>query len=61
MLIMSENLWPFKVVFSFGNSQKSVFGQKLLDSKHIMSRGIVMMQDPSIRPKFRSSPMNSLM
>jgi hypothetical protein len=40
--------------------QYRFFGQKLQDSKHVMSRGIVMMQDPSIRPKFRSSLTNSL-
>jgi hypothetical protein len=77
MSAMSENLWPFKPVFSFGNSQKShgaksgeyggssnfiidFFYQKLPDSERVMSKGIVMMQDPSIRPKFTSSPTNSL-
>jgi hypothetical protein len=74
---MSENLWPFKAVFSFGNSQKShgtksgeygemsnfiidFFGQKLPDSERVMSKGIVMMQDSIIRPKFRYSPTNTL-
>jgi hypothetical protein len=36
------------------------FSQKLPDSERVMSRGIVVMQDPSIRPKCRSSPTNSL-
>jgi hypothetical protein len=36
----------------------SIFCQTLPVSERVMSRGIVMMQDPSIRPKFRS-PMNS--
>jgi hypothetical protein len=73
MSAVSENLWPFKAIFSFGNSQKShgaksgeyggwsnfiidFFGQKLPDSYRVMSEGIVIMQDPSIRPKFRSFP-----
>jgi hypothetical protein len=59
---MSENLWPFKAVFSSENSQKShraksgeygrwsnfiidFFVQKLPDSEHVMSKGIVIMQD----------------
>jgi hypothetical protein len=36
------------------------FGQKLPNNGRAMNRGIVMMQDPSIGPKFRSSPTNSL-
>jgi hypothetical protein len=40
--------------------QYRFFWPKSPDSKCVMSRGIVMMQDPSIRPKFRSSPTNSL-
>jgi hypothetical protein len=77
MSAMSENLWPFKAVFSFGNSQKShgaksgeydgwsnfiidFLAKNLPDSECVMSKGIVMMQDPSIRPKFRSSPTKSL-
>jgi hypothetical protein len=36
-----------------------IFGQKLPDSERVMSKG-VMMQDPSIRPKFWSSPTNNL-
>jgi hypothetical protein len=76
MSAMSENLWPFKAVFSFGNNQK-LHGAKsgeyggwsnfIIDflarnswTASIMSKGIVMMQDLSIRPKFRSSLMNSL-
>jgi hypothetical protein len=68
MTAVSENLWLFKVTFSFGISQKSHeaksdgwsnfvsdFGQKLLYGWSIMSRGIVMIQDPSIRVNFRSS------
>jgi hypothetical protein len=78
MSAMSENLWPFRAVFSFWNNQKShgaksgeyggwsnfvidFLAKKLPDSERVMSKGIVMMQDPSIRPKFRSSQTNSLM
>jgi hypothetical protein len=38
----------------------SIFGQKLPDSEHVMSKGIATKQDTRIRPKFRSSPANSL-
>jgi hypothetical protein len=31
----------------------SIFDQKLPDNERVKSKGIVMMQDPSIRPKFR--------
>jgi hypothetical protein len=31
--------------------QYRFFGQKIPDSERVMSRGTVMMQDPSIRPK----------
>jgi hypothetical protein len=66
MSTLSENLWPFKVVFSFGNSRKfhgarsgmvggpmslSIFWPNLPDSECIMSKGIVVVQDPSIMPK----------
>jgi hypothetical protein len=40
--------------------QYRFFGQKLPDSDRVMSKGIVMMDDPSIRPKFKSAPTNSL-
>jgi hypothetical protein len=36
------------------------FLAKVPGSERVMSKGIVMMQDPSIRPKFSSSPTNSL-
>jgi hypothetical protein len=37
-----------------GTISLSNFDQKFPDSERIMTRGIVMVQDPSIRPKFRS-------
>jgi hypothetical protein len=38
----------------------SIFWPKTPGQRARHGRGIVMMQDPSIRPKFRSSPTNSL-
>jgi hypothetical protein len=44
---------PISISFFF-------FCQPLPDNERVMSMGIVMMQDPSMRPMFRSSPSNSL-
>jgi hypothetical protein len=74
VFIIIKTLSLYGILY-FGNSQKSfgaklgigwVFhfsnrflGQKLLDREHLVSRSIVILENPIVRPKFRPFSMHS--
>jgi hypothetical protein len=58
--IAKSRTGPYLANMEDGPFHYRFFGPIFPDIQRVMSKGIVMMQDPSIRPKFRSSPTNSL-